>query len=89
MQVLSPSTAEATGLPQGLFVRRVVAGGPAADAGLRPGDVIVEIDGRPATSTDALVLAVLSRTAGDTVDVTYVRDGVTKETEVTLGDATR
>ena len=89
VQVVSPSAAEATGLPQGVLVRRVVAGGPAADAGLRAGDVIVEIDGRPARSADAVVLAVLSRRAGDAVDVTYVRDGLTKQTEVTLGDATR
>jgi putative serine protease PepD len=87
--VLSPEAAAATGLPQGVLVRRVVAGGPAADAGLRAGDVIVEIDGRPARSADAVVLAVLSRSAGDVVDLTYVRDGVTKKTEVTLGDSAR
>ena len=87
--VLSPEAAAATGLPQGVFVRRVVAGGPAADAGLRAGDVIVEIDGRPARSADAVVLAVLTRGAGDVVDVTYVRDGVTKQTEVTTGDSVR
>lgn len=87
VQVLSPSAVETTGLPPGVFVRRVVAGGPADDAGLRAGDVIVEIDGRPATSTDAVVLAVLSHSAGDAVVVTYVRDGVTKQTEVTLGEA--
>jgi putative serine protease PepD len=74
-----------TGLPEGLHVNSVQAGGPAATAGIRPGDVITQIDGQPATSPDQLVALTITKKAGDKVDLTYVRAGQTHETTVTLG----
>src|SRR5262245_42623094 len=59
----------------GLFVQAVTAGGPADKAGLRPGDVIVEVDGEPAESIDPLVVKTLEMQPGDTVDLTYERGG--------------
>jgi putative serine protease PepD len=47
--------AQRTGLPQGLYVTSVQSGGPAAWAGVRAGDVITEIGGQPATTTDQLL----------------------------------
>lgn len=76
---------ERTGLPQGLYVRSVQTGGPAAAAGMRTGDVITMIDGQPATSSDQLVALTITKKAGDKVDLTYVRAGQTHETRVTLG----
>ena len=38
----------------GLIVTDVQSGGRAADAGIRPGDVISEVDGKPVTTSDAL-----------------------------------
>lgn len=76
--------AQRTGLPQGLYVTSVQASGPAASAGLRPGDVITEIDGQPATTPDQLVSLTITKKAGDKVDLTYVRAGQTHETTVTL-----
>ncbi len=77
--------AQRTGLPQGLYVTSVQAGGPAAIAGLRRGDVITEIDGQPATTTDQLVELTITKQAGDKVDLAYVRSGQPHETTVTLG----
>jgi putative serine protease PepD len=77
--------AQRTGLPEGLYVTSIQASGPAAMAGLRSGDVITEIDGQPATSADQLVELTITKKAGDKVDLTYVRDGSTHETTVTLG----
>jgi serine protease DegS len=47
-QDLSPQLAESFGLqrPRGVLVAGVVSGGPAAQAGIAPGDVITELDGR-------------------------------------------
>ena len=52
----------------------VVADGPADRAGIRPGDVILEIDGRPVTSPDELIVAIRAKQAGDTVTL-RVRTG--------------
>jgi putative serine protease PepD len=78
---VSPVAAPAAGL----HVNSVQSGGPAAAAGLRPGDVITEIDGQPATSADQLIALTITKKAGDKVDLAYVRAGQTHETTVTLG----
>jgi membrane-associated protease RseP (regulator of RpoE activity) len=54
---------------------------PAAQAGLRPGDEIVEVNGRPVNSADQLVL-VLRGSAGHAVTVEYIRAGVRHATTV-------
>ena len=71
-------------IAQGLFVAAVSAGGPADQAGLRPGDVIVELDGEPTDSIDPLVVKTLQMNAGDTIDLTYERQGARHETTLTL-----
>lgn len=55
-------------------VAPVTSGGPADRAGIRAGDVILAIDGRPVTASDELVVAIRSRTPGDAV-VLRVRSG--------------
>jgi putative serine protease PepD len=72
-------------VPSGLLITEVSAGGPADQAGLRVADVITEIDGDPAHSVDQLVLATLTRSAGDTLSVTVVREGATHDVDVVLG----
>ena len=56
VEPLTRDRAENLGLPaaSGVLVADVQAGGRAADAGLRPGDVIVEVDRKPVTTPDAL-----------------------------------
>jgi putative serine protease PepD len=77
--------AQRTGVTEGLYVNRVTSGGPAADVGLRVGDVITEVDGQPATSSDQLVALTLTKRAGDMVPLTYERDGRSKNATVSLG----
>jgi putative serine protease PepD len=54
-------------------------GGPAATAGIKPGDVILAIDGRPVNSLPELVVAIRAHNPGDTVRLT-VRSGGTERT---------
>jgi putative serine protease PepD len=75
----------ASPVTDGLAVTAVQPDGPAADAGLEPGDVLVEIDGDPADSTERLVLASLRNAAGDEIPIVYTRAGERRTTDLTLG----
>jgi putative serine protease PepD len=81
---IPPAAAAESGLPEGLFVQAVTAGGPAAMAGLHPGDVITKIDGEPATSNLQLEELTLTKKPGDTVSLDYTRDGQSATATVTL-----
>jgi membrane-associated protease RseP (regulator of RpoE activity) len=76
----------------GATVTNVRAGSPAADAGLKAGDVITKIGDTTIQSSTDLIRAVRSNKPGDSVTVTYTRDGNSTDVKVELGslsDATR
>jgi putative serine protease PepD len=81
---IPPAAAEQSGLPEGLYVQAVTPGGPAATAGLRADDVITKIDGEPATSNLQLEELTLTKKPGDTVSISYARDGRSATATVTL-----
>ena len=68
----------------GVQVTQVRPGTPAASAGLRNGDVIVRIDGRKVTNAGELGQAVDAKRPGDTVKLTYTRNGSTHTVSVKL-----
>jgi putative serine protease PepD len=65
----------------------VTPGGPADRAGIRPGEIILAIDGRPVTTPDELIVAIRARAPGDAVTLT-VRDddGGTRDIRVVLDE---
>lgn len=71
--------------PKGSFVDSVVNGGPAAQAGIRPGDVILRIGDHQVANAKALGFAVRSYDAGEQVAVVVSRDGRERTLNVTLG----
>jgi putative serine protease PepD len=81
-----PLPASATGEngTQGLGVVAIVAGGPAANAGLRVGDVITSIGGQAATSADQLIAVTLAKRAGQQVEIGYERNGSRATATITL-----
>jgi membrane-associated protease RseP (regulator of RpoE activity) len=69
----------------GLRLAQVVEGSGAAKAGLKQGDVLVRLGGRPLNSFDDLLTALRDRQPGDEVRVFYLRDGLEHDTTATLG----
>jgi putative serine protease PepD len=75
------------GKPGGLRIVAVDPTGPAAQAGLKTGDVITRIDGDAVTSSDQLIALTLTKRAGATLEVEFERDGATHTVSVTLAGA--
>lgn len=71
----------------GAQVTSVQSSSPAANAGLKTGDVITKVDSTDIANAAALAQAIRSHAAGDTVTVTYTRDGNAATATVTLGNA--
>ncbi|MFV0134933.1 S1C family serine protease [Streptomyces sp. HMX87] len=63
----------------------VEPGGPADDAGLKPGDVITKLDDRVIDSGPTLIGEIWTHKPGDKVTVTYERGGKERTVELTLG----
>jgi serine protease Do len=59
---------------EGIVVYSIKRNSPAEDAGLEPGDLIMEIDGHPINRDDDFVLIINDGIAGDTLDFTIQRD---------------
>jgi S1-C subfamily serine protease len=70
---------------EGAFVVEVTPDSGAEGAGLRQGDVIVEVDGEAITAPEDLADAVRSREVGDEVEVTIERDGERQTVAAELG----
>jgi putative serine protease PepD len=65
----------------------VTPGGPASKAGLRPGDVIISLDGQPVTSASTLLDAIRARSPGAPVRLTFLRGGERHSVTLRLGSA--
>ena len=84
---VTPELALRYGLPvdSGVLVIEIEAGGPAATAGILPGDIIVDFDGEPLDDLDQLRAALDERDPGDVVTVSVNRGGEERDIEVELG----
>ncbi|MFF8411684.1 S1C family serine protease [Streptomyces omiyaensis] len=65
----------------------VTPGGPAAKAGLRPGDVITKVDGQRVHNGEELIVKIRAHRPGDKLALTLTRDGRELTRTVTLGSA--
>ncbi len=74
------------GVDAGAVVQEVADASPAAAAGLRPGDVITDVDGRAVPSMSILVVELRDRQPGEQVVLRYWRDGRPADATVTLAD---
>ena len=71
---------------EGVYVGNVDAGGPAARAGIEPGDVVTSIDGKPTATVDDLTSVLSELRPGTTVTVRLVtQSGARRSVRLTLG----
>jgi 2-alkenal reductase len=86
-QPISPDLAAQNDLPidYGAFVQESEPGGPAAEAGIRAGDIIVAIGDQRISGSTTFPEALFARVAGETVPVTVLRNNEEQVFEVTLG----
>jgi S1-C subfamily serine protease len=72
---LPPLLAKRTGRRSGLRVAQVVAGSPADDADLKPGDLLVAVGGTPAASSAELQRLMVADSIGKRIEITVWRNG--------------
>jgi serine protease Do len=77
LQQLTPEMAQALGMKrvQGSIVANLAPGGPAAEAGLRPGDVVLHLAGTPPTDQRALLRAITGAPIGQSITLVVWHEG--------------
>lgn len=70
----------------GVFVVAVMKNGPAAKAGLKPGDVIVSVGGKPVREPDEVIRIVTAAGAGSTLPFVLYREGKTLTVQLLVGE---
>jgi serine protease Do len=90
IQSVSEADAEVYHLPSiaGAEVVSVVAGSPAAKAGVKIGDVVVNVDGKPVHDATDLTTGLAQHQPGDRVTLGVFRNGQRQDVAVTLGEFT-
>lgn len=83
-QSTNPIVLKELGAPYGIVIEGVEPGSPASRAGLKPGDVITQIDGNPVKTGSDLVDRITHTKVGSKVRISYVRDRKEVETNVTV-----
>ena len=87
MQDITPAIAESFSLEntQGAIIAGVLRGGPAYKAGIKPGDVLLEIDGRPVADPQGMLNLVAALAPGNTARMKVKRQGREIDIQVTIG----
>ena len=78
------NSVSSSGISDGATLQSVTESSAAGKAGLRAGDIIIMIDDRPISDSDGLITNIRAYRPGDTVTVTYLRDGEQATADVTL-----
>jgi serine protease Do len=85
---LTAETAKAFGLPNtsGALIATVYPDRPADKAGIIPGDVVVELAGKPVKDSDSLVAMVVNTKPGTTVPIVIYRNNIRKALSITIDE---
>lgn len=87
MQDMTRELADSFGLKEvaGALIAGVLKNGPADNAGLKPGDILIAIEDQPIKNSSELLNKVAALSPGDTVEVTIIRDKQEKDVQIKVG----
>jgi S1-C subfamily serine protease len=68
----------------GALINSVVASSPAARAGLKPGDIVLAVDGQPVAEEQDLLRAILRKNVGERTELSVLRKGDRTSVQLTL-----
>ncbi len=87
-QPITPSIANRYGLPvqYGAYVTDVSSGSPASKAGIQQGDILTKVGDTTLDDTHSYLNALFNYKSGDTISITFNRNGRTMEASVTLSE---
>jgi len=85
----NPALLKVYGADHGIFVRTVVANGPAEKAGMKPEDILMSINGKPVTKGQDLIDTVADSPLGSTLKIAVMRDKKPITLEIVVADRTK
>jgi serine protease DegQ len=87
VQELTPTQAESfkLGTPRGALIAGVLRGGPADKAGVKPGDVLVEVQGKPVADPTGMLNLIAALAPGQSAKVKLKRQGADVDATLTVG----
>ena len=90
-QDITPELAESFGLAKksGAIIAGVLKGGPADKAGMRPGDILVAVEGKPVSDTTDMLNLIAQLTPGNRAKMTVMRKGQESTVDVVVGKRPR
>ncbi len=85
----NPALLKELGVEHGIVIERVEPGSPADKAGLKTGDVVTAVNGKPVVTGNDLVNPIIATPIGGSVQMTYVRDKQSHSASVGVADRTK
>ena len=84
LQDLTPELMQSFGLKEkeGALISQLYEGSPAEKAGLKVGDIVIEIDGKEIENSQSVVREVLKKQVGQQVEIVVLRDGKRKTVSI-------
>ncbi|MES2105672.1 MAG: Do family serine endopeptidase [Pseudomonadota bacterium] len=90
-QDITPELADSFGIPQksGAIIAGVIRGGPADKAGIKPGDILVSIEGQQVADTTAMLNLIAQLPPNQKAKITVMRNGTETALSVLIGKRQR
>ena len=87
VQDLTPELAESFKRPStnGALIAGVLKGGPADRAGIRPGDILIAVDGKPVVDSSAMLNLIAALSPGQTATILVMRNQAEKTVKINVG----